>query len=67
MKNFRDFMKIEDYRLNPPEDTRKLVYKCKLCGWGIYEGDDYYYIPDVGEICETCIDEAKRYDAVYEE
>lgn len=49
--------------LDPPEDTRKTVYKCPLCGWGIYEGDDYYDIPGLGPCCETCITEARCYDA----
>lgn len=49
--------------LNPPEDTRKSVYRCPLCGWDIYEGDDYYYIEPIGYCCVTCIEEAKRYEA----
>lgn len=49
--------------LDPPEDTRKPVYKCPLCGWGIYEGEDYYDIPGLGPCCETCISDAKCYDA----
>lgn len=49
--------------LDPPEDTRKQVHECNLCSWGIYEGDDYYDIPELGPCCATCIDEAKRFDA----
>ena len=49
--------------LNPPEDNRKPVYKCSICGEGIFAGDDYYDIHNVGLCCEGCISDAKRYDA----
>lgn len=61
------YMQIPDYMLDPPEDTRKIVYTCPLCGWGIYEGDTYYDIPKLGPCCEECIYEAKTYDAQIEE
>jgi hypothetical protein len=54
---------VPDYKLEPPEDTRKEVYHCTICDEPIYEGDDYYNIPGLGPCCETCIDESKRYDA----
>ena len=54
---------MPDYNLDPPEDERKTVYTCPFCGWDIYEGDDYYLIPNVGPCCVTCIEEAKCYDA----
>lgn len=56
-----------DRHLDPPEDTRKCVYKCAICGWEIFEGDSYYEIPKLGPCCETCIDEAKQYDAQLED
>lgn len=49
--------------LEPPEDNRKMVYRCRICDGGIYAGDDYYEIPDLGPCCESCIDESKRYEA----
>ena len=49
--------------INPPEDTRKPVYTCAICENPIYEGDDFYDIPDYGCCCTECIDDCKRYDA----
>lgn len=30
------------------------VYTCSKCGYGIYEGDDFYDGPD-GYVCEECL------------
>lgn len=49
--------------LNPPEDDRRRVYECQVCGYDILEGDDYYDIPGFGPCCEECIDNAKKHDA----
>lgn len=49
--------------INPPEDTRAVVYTCTLCDCEILEGDDYYDIEGFGPCCEDCIKDAKRHDA----
>lgn len=56
-------MREYEMPVNPPEDRRKAVYSCAICGWGIFEGDDYYDLPKLGTCCETCISEAKKYGA----
>ena len=57
------YLDIPDYNLDPPEDRRTVVYRCRICDGEIREGDDYYDIPGLGPCCETCIDESKCYDA----
>ena len=57
---------IPERPINPPEDTRAVVYKCEICGEEILEGDDYYDIPGYGICCEDCIKETKRYSAELE-
>jgi hypothetical protein len=54
---------IPERPLDPPEDTRKRVYSCAICGEEILEGDDYYDIPELGPCCEECIKTSKRYGA----
>lgn len=54
---------IPEYHLDPPEDTRKCVHRCRICDGEIREGDDYYDIPNLGPCCEECINESKRYEA----
>lgn len=54
---------IPERPLDPPEDKRKRVYSCAICGDAIKEGDDYYEIPKLGPCCEGCIKESKRYEA----
>lgn len=54
---------IPERPLDPPEDTRKVVFRCRICEEPILEGDDYYEISDIGPCCEECIDNAKRYEA----
>ena len=49
--------------LDPPEDTREGCYTCEICERTIYEGDDYYNLPDLGICCTECIDDCKRYAA----
>lgn len=49
--------------LEPPEIEIRAAFTCAICEGDIYEGEDYYKIPDLGECCENCIDECKRYDA----
>jgi hypothetical protein len=49
--------------LDPPEDTRRVVYVCALCEEPVYEGDDYYKITGLGVCCTNCIDDAHHYDA----
>ena len=58
---------VPDYMLDPPEDKRRVVYKCAICGWEIYEGDTYYEIPKLGPCCEECIKDTKVYEAEIEE
>lgn len=57
------FHVVPERPLNPPEDTRKRVYRCAICGDDIKEGDDYYDIPKLGPCCEPCIDDCKCYTA----
>lgn len=54
---------IPERPLTPPEDTRKMVFRCAICEDPIREGDDYYQVPDLGPCCEECIEESRRYDA----
>lgn len=54
---------IPERPLDPPEDTRAVVYRCRICDGEILEGDDYYNVPGLGFCCEECIDESKCYDA----
>lgn len=54
---------IPERPLDPPEDTRKCAYRCRICEGEILEGDDYFDIPDLGPCCEECIAESKRHDA----
>lgn len=54
---------VPERPLDPPEDTRKRVYSCAICEGDILEGDDYFDIDGFGKCCETCIADAKRYDA----
>ena len=54
---------VPDYRLDPPEDTRRRVYGCAICEDDILEGDDYFDIPGLGPCCEGCIKDSKKYDA----
>ena len=49
--------------LNPPEDTRRRVYRCAICGDDILEGDDYYDIYKLGPCCEACIEDSKCCEA----
>lgn len=58
-----NFYNIPERPLDPPEDGRPVVYKCKLCGEPIREGDDYYDIDGLGHCCEVCIEDSKKYDA----
>lgn len=60
------FNSIPEPPLDPPEDTRRRVYSCAICGEDILEGDDYYDIPGFGKCCEGCIDDAKCYEAEFE-
>lgn len=57
------YYNIPERRLDPPDDTRKTAYTCKVCGRAIKEGDEYWDIPEFGQCCETCIDGAHHYDA----
>ena len=52
---------IPERPLDPPEDTRDCVYRCRICDDEIREGDDCYYIPGYGPCCEECIADSKRY------
>lgn len=54
---------IPERPLDPPEDTRKCVYRCAICEDPILEGDDYYEIPSLGPCCEKCIEDSRRHDA----
>jgi hypothetical protein len=50
---------VPDYRLEPPEDTREVVYHCEICGTEILEGDDFYDIFKLGPCCEECVSDMK--------
>ena len=58
---------VPDRNLEPPEDTRKKVYRCALCGEDILEGDPYYDLGDIvdgpGKFCESCIGDFRRSEA----
>lgn len=47
--------------LNPPESIP--VFYCDWCGGEIYDGDAYY---EIGKecVCESCIDQQKRFAEV---
>lgn len=61
------YNRMPEAPINPPEDTRKRVYRCAICREAILEGDEYYDIPGLGPCCETCIDDAHHYDAELDE
>lgn len=61
------YSNVPDYRLEPPEDTRRKVCNCKICGEPVREGDDVYDIPGFGVCCTICIDESKHYDVEVED
>ncbi len=53
-----------DRPLDPPEPKLRKVYECACCEEPIYEGEDYYYIEALEiYVCESCIDDSKRYSA----
>lgn len=58
-----NYYDIPERRLDPPEDTRRVVYHCELCGEEILEGDDFYDIDGLGICCEECIKNSWRSDA----
>lgn len=49
-------MNIPERGLEPPEDRRKVVAECPICGEPIHEYDDCYDIPDLGLCCTRCIE-----------
>lgn len=57
------YYNVPERPLDPPEDTRKRVYSCAICGEPIREGDDYYDIHKLGPCCEECIEESHKYEA----
>lgn len=46
-----------DYRYEV--QTPKIVDNCNVCGYEIFEGEDYYKICNM-KICENCIDDFKK-------
>lgn len=42
-----------DYRLDPPEDEP--CGACEVCGLDIYQGDNYYMMPNGDMVCEDCL------------
>lgn len=50
---------VPDYKLDPPEDDRKVIAVCEECGECIREGDDYYKF-SFGCICEYCVNDARK-------
>lgn len=43
-----------------PEPLEPIVFAhCACCGGEIYRGEDAYDLPNVGLVCQSCIDEAK--------
>ncbi len=62
------YFDLPDRNLEPPEDRRRVVFRCAICEGPIREHDDYYDIPGLGPCCEECIEESKCYEAeIYEE
>jgi hypothetical protein len=57
------YFNIPERPIEPPESTLRVAFECAICEKSIYEGDDYYNIPDLGNCCEECIDDCKRYSA----
>lgn len=53
-------MYVPEPSLDPPEDSRRVVATCEVCGEPIREYDDLWRIPDFGCVCERCIDEARE-------
>ena len=49
--------------LDPPEDTRRKVYTCEICGDPILEYDEYYDIPDYGQCHANCVGDCYHYEA----
>lgn len=54
---------VPDYRLDPPEDSRRAVYRCAICRDSILEGDDFYDLPVLGICCEECVEGSKCFGA----
>ena len=52
--------RIPEMPLDPPEDRRAVVADCVICGAKIREYDDMWELPDVGCVCERCIEDAHR-------
>lgn len=55
------YYNVPERPLDPPED--RIAFECEICGGDIYEGEEYYDIPDLGKCCANCINDAHRYDA----
>ena len=50
-----------DHRLEPAEDEP--CGACKVCGLDIYQGDNYYKMPNGDAVCENCVlDWASKYE-----
>lgn len=57
---------LPDYKLTPPEDDRRAVYTCQICGEPILKGDEYYDIAEFGICCAECISDAHHSEAEFE-
>ena len=54
----------DKWYLEPPDIQPRKMCDCRNCGWGLYEGDEYYEID--GECyCEDCVE--KLYRKIVEE
>lgn len=51
---------VPDRPLNPPEDTRPVVYECNDCGEPIRDGDGYYLIKG-NYYCDNCVERNHHY------
>lgn len=59
----RNTFYVPEQPLEPPEPNLRKVFTCEICGDPIYEGEDYYDIPDFGQCHDNCIHDCKRYEA----
>lgn len=58
---------VPDLPLTPPEPEWVIAFSCAICNEPVYEGEDYYEIPELGKCCEDCIRDCKCYCAEREE
>ena len=55
LRNYRDdYLEHLRYQSDPQEQPVSL--HCDKCGAEIYEGEEYYTTPELGDVCEKCFD-----------